>query len=593
MTFLALRLRFRRTVACHSPCLTPVLACALVLGACTPAQPPKPGTELRTLRIDEPFPESPQFGLLSAQVNHRELLSRIAALATDPKVSGVFVQLGEMDSAWARVADIRDALAEVHKAKKPVHCYFESTDNLGYALLAETCDHISMTPSGMLNLVGVAASAVYAHELLQNVGLDAELLQIGRFKGAADPLTRDDMPEPVRQTMGAILDGLQGRVLAAVARRGSLSPERAQALIDQGPFTADQARRAGLVDDIQYDDGARAVAKRAAHAARVVEEALHPEHPSLGLLDLLRALMGRKQQHEPKGDRIVLAYLDGTITRGSASSLESGGAESFVGAMRGFADDPHVRAVVLRIDSPGGSALAADLMWHAVRRLQKRKPVIVSIGDMCASGGYYVASAGSEILAQPDSLVGSIGVVGGKLVVSDLAQRIGVHFTELKRGQHAGWTSALQPFTDSERAAFEQQLQATYELFLARIGEGRKLARQAIEPYAEGRLMLGSRAREAHLVDTAGGLRDAMARARDRAHLAPDAPVQVWPQRQGLLQALSALTGETRSDAAGDAGGERAWLVRMARSQHMALIETLLSGDGLQAAVLPYVLSVH
>lgn len=567
--------------------LAAVLGLLSLLATCAPPTPPKTGKELRAIRLGEPPEESPQRGLFGTELTHRTLMDRIAALADDDDVSGVFLHIGELSGAWARGSDLRDVLASVRKKGKPIHCHFETTDNLGYALLAESCDRISITPSGTLDLVGVAIDTVYARELLHNLGLDAQMLQQGRFKGAADPLTRDDMPKEVQETLGAIADDLQARVVKAVAGGRKLSVERVQALIDQGPFTAQDAQKAGLVDEVVFDDGARAEAKVAAKAKRVVDEQLKPAKPSIGLFGVLKALFSGESEEKPKGDRMVLAYLAGTIMRGTPSSYRGAQAEGFVHAMRGFATDPHIKAVVLRIDSPGGSALASDLMWQAVRKVQKRKPVIVSIGDMCASGGYYVASAGSEIMAQNESLVGSIGVVGGKVVASDLAERVGVHFAHIGRGKHAGWQSATRPFTNDERALFEHHLRDTYDLFLARIAEGRKLTRSQIEPYAEGRLMTARRAREGQLVDSQGGLRNAIERARQQGKLSKEAQVQVWPEKPTWLDALGDLSDNTENDS------ESALLARVIGSRQGALLETLLSRDALSGAVLPYVLSAH
>jgi protease-4 len=575
------------TVLGFSGIRRPWAVCALLLAACAPTEQELPGKELRSIVIDEPAPESPQQTPFSSALDHRALLQRILTAASRQNVSGLFLQVGELNGAWARAADLRDGLSAVRKAKKPVHCYFEVTDNLGYALMAESCDRISITPSGTLDLVGVSLDTLYAHELLHNVGIDAELIQVGRFKGAADALTRQDMPDEVRQTLGTVLDDLQARLVAAIAQGRSLDPERVRALIDRGPLTADDARKAGLVDDIAFDDAARTHAKTAAKADRVVDETMRASRERPGPFDLVRMLFSSEEQPKHKGKRLVLAYLEGTIMRGSPGSYRGAQAEAFVHSMRSFADDDDVRAVVLRIDSPGGSAMASDLMWQAVRKVVKHKPVIVSIGDMCASGGYYVASAGSEIMAQNESLVGSIGVVGGKVVGDELAKRIGVHFEHLGRGKHAGWQSAVRAFTDDERAVFKHHLQDTYDRFIARISEGRKLSPAQLDPYAEGRIMTGRRAREGHLVDSEGGLTQALARARERGGLAKDAAVQVWPERPGLLQALSDLSGGAESRA-----GLLARIAELSPFERSGLLETLLSGER-AAAVLPYVLSVH
>jgi protease-4 len=547
---------------------------------------PPEGDQLRVFTLDEAMSELPQTGPFGGSINHRALLDRISDVASAQDTTGLFVELGELHGAWARAADMRDALAQVRKVKKPVHCYFEVTDNLGYALLAESCDRISITPSGTLDLVGVSLETVYARELLQNLGLRAEMLQAGPFKGAADALTRDDMPDEVRQTLGKILDDLQARVVTSIARGRKLDPERVRALIDEGPFTSEDARKAGLVDDVAFDDVARTYAKNAAKATRVVHEELRVQHDGFAPLEFMRSLFTSDEEEGERGQRLVLAYLDGTITRGSPSNVRGAQAGGFVHAMRGFADDDNVRAVVLRVDSPGGSAMASDLMWQAVRKVAKHKPVIVSIGDMCASGGYYVASAGTEIMAQNESLVGSIGVVGGKVVAEDLAKRVGVHVEHLSRGKHAGWQSAARAFSPDERNMFEHQLKDTYARFVSRIGEGRKLTASQIEPYAEGRLMTAQRAREGHLVDSEGGLQQAIKRAAQRGGLGADVRVQVWPERRTFLQEIAELTS--------GAGGESSSLLKQLRAvERIGLIETLLEGDGMSAAVLPYVLSVH
>ena len=286
---------------------------------------------------------------------------------------------------------------------------------------------------------------------------------------------------------------------------------------------------------------------------------------------------------------MVVAYLDGTIMRGAPGSTRSAQAEAFVAAMRRFADEPDVKAVVLRIDSPGGSALASDLMWHAVRRLQKRKPVIVSLGDIAASGGYYVASAGSEIIAQDQSLVGSIGVVGGKIVVSELADRLGVNVEHLTRAKHADWDTPFKAWSPDQRRVFEAALHETYERFLARVAEGRGKPRAAIEAMAQGRLMPARRAREGGLIDRAGGFETALARARERAKLGADVPIEIWPREPSFLEALSQLTsGQTESRA------RSAVVEALGPRVSGGMVELLLSGEGLRAAaVLPYALELR
>lgn len=520
------------------------------------------------------------------QTPHRALLDRLRTSAEGDDVTGLFLRVHELGTAWARGEDLARALARFRENHKPVHCYFEVTDNLGYALLAKSCDRITMTPAGLLNLVGLRAEVLYAAELLATIGLSADLVQIGRYKGAIESLTRDTMTDETRETLSALLDAMVGHVLDAVAKGRSLPPEKARAIVDEGPFDAGHAKRAGLVDAVGFDDAARTHAKTAAKATRVSRVSLDgdAEQPSFGAF--VRALTGDRPSG-PRGARIAVAFLEGTILQGDEHSSESAHAVPFVAAMRRFASDEDVRAVVLRIDSPGGSAMASDLMWHAVQRVAKRKPVIVSIGDMAASGGYYVASAGTEILARDTSLVGSIGVVSGKVVLEELATKVGVHVERITRGRHAGWTSSLARFSDEERTAITALARSTYRLFLERVSAGREMSAEELQPWAEGRLFTGARAREGGLVDREGGYEEALALARERGELDADSPVETWPREQSFFDAIQELA---RGGASSKTLEGALSLLGAART---GIVEVLLADESPVATVLPWTVRIR
>ena len=567
------------------------LCIGLWLSACGRPDPhPAPKLdELREFVIGGAAPEETGKELFSdARNTHRELLDQLDDVVDQAKVKGVFLRLSDgLGGAWGRAAELRDAFARVRAAKKPVHCYFDNADNSGYALLASSCDRISMAPSGLLSFTGIQAQSIYARDLLDQIGVKAELLQVGRFKGAADPLTRSDMPPEVRQTLSALVDDLQGSLTTAVTKGRSLDAAALESAMDEGPQTPSGALERKLIDAIAFDDEARAKAKEAAHAERVARVLRKPENEHIDLFELLKLLMGGARE-KPEGQRIALAFLTGEIRDDSREQGDGSASGPFVTAMRRLADDKDVKAVVLRVDSPGGSALASDKMWHALRRVVKRKPVIVSVGDMAASGGYYVACAGSEIFAQDDSLVGSIGVVGGKIVIAPLADRAGVHVTSLSRGQNAGWMSPFSPFSDTERSAVLHAMTHTYETFLARVREGRKLESERLSAVAEGRIMSGKRAREGGLVDSAGGLPQALARARNKAGLGADVPVEVWPKDRSLLDRASQFFG-TSSESLPLQGA----LMALPRLGHAPVALALLRGDMTPLAALPYLLELH
>ncbi|MCG8556578.1 MAG: signal peptide peptidase SppA [Proteobacteria bacterium] len=517
-----------------------------------------------------------------------ELLRALQRAREEEEATGVFLRLGPFGGGWARALELRSGLQSIRGAKKPVHCHLTHADNLSYAVAAQACDRVTMTPSGMLELVGVSAQVVYLRRLLDSVGLRADGVQIGRFKGAADPLTRNSMPEETIETLGAILDSLQSQLIAALVEgRGLLAP-KAQAIIDGGPYDASQARARGLIDDVEFDDEARAHAKAAAKAKRVAKVALTKDGGSMDWGALFKALLASEAPSKPEGSRLAVVYLTGAIGSDPNPGFPGTAAGPFVKHLRKLGDDDDVRAVVLRIDSPGGSALASDRMWHAVRRVAKRKPVIASVGDMAASGGYWVASAASTILADDTSLVGSIGVVGGKLVVAELAQRLGLNAVVLRRGSRADWVSPMRRFSPDERGALRSLLERTYQRFIGRVAAGRKLKHEEVLPAAEGRLMTGRVARKHKLVDERGGLSDALTLARAEGQLSETAPLDVWPPPKSLLQELSRYLHEP------DARALPAELQKLAGDLLApGMLAALVLQSETVAATLPYVLTLR
>lgn len=462
--------------------------------------------------------------------------------------AGLFLRLEGLGGGWAKVHELVELVARYRAAGKPVHCHFDDLDNAGYAL-GSACDRLTMTPSGTLNLVGIAAQVVHARQALQELGLKAELSQVGRFKGAAEPLTRDAMSPEVAQNLGTLLDDLSADMVARIeSSRPDLKGE-IQNLMDAGPYASKRALSAGLIDGLAYDDAARSGAKKAASAQEVrrLFEVDRNKKPSLS--ELLEAFTAEPDRGDDERERLAVVHVLGEIMTGERATFERAFSEPFVTAVRKLADTDAVKAVVVRIDSPGGSAMASDRMWHALRRLQKRKPVVVSVGGMAASGGYYIACAGTEIWATPGSIVGSIGVVGGKVSAANLAERVGVQAQTLRRGKHAAWLSPLQPFSDSERRSLDALLKSTYDRFIHRVSIGRGVPAAELDAAAQGRVMTGSRGKDMGLVDRIGTLHDALARARELGGLPDDAPVQVWPDADDPLAALSGLMGQAHATA--------------------------------------------
>lgn len=546
--------------------------------------------EMRELTLLSPPGESNQPSMFSpAGASLRNVLDRLEEVRTDEHVVALFVRLGPMGGAYGQIDDVAEALQAVRDAGKPVHCHFETIDNTGYALAASACDRITMTPAGMADVVGVAAQVFYMRSMLEHLGIVADIAHMGRFKDAAEPLVRDDMGPETRESLGALVDDLHQRLLDAMVRGRGMTPEAAQSAIDQGPTDSATSLALHLVDGVEFDDEARTRCREAGTATRNVEIELVPHAEPMGIGELLGALSGGTPPEEVEGPRIVLAYVDGEIT----DAEESGGggtgqAGPFIEGMREIAADEDVRAMVLRIDSPGGSALASDRMWHAVRRLARRKPVVASVGGMAASGGYYVASAATTILADRSSLVGSIGVVGGKVEVSALLERLGVSSVVLSRGAHADIFFPFQRFDDEERRVLGTLMQRTYERFLSRVREGRHLEGARLAAAAEGRIFAAEDAEEAGLVDGLGGLEDAFVRARALGSVGADTRIVEWQRRQGLFDVLGEWLGDGEAALAPTALS----FLPPELAPLRATVELLRSGESAYAS-LPYWLDLR
>jgi len=513
------------------------------------------------LRILQSFPDGAEHDPFSRpQPTLHDVLTRVWEATNNDNVKGLFLRIGSLQGAWGSVGDLAEALGEFRTETRPVHCHFESADNVGYLLLASTCDRITISPAGMLNLIGPAAVMIYARSFLEKVGIQAEILHMGRYKGAGDMFIRDDMPKEAKESMDAILDDLYGALLTAISTRTQGDIDKAKALIDAGPYTSATALEAGLVDAVGYLRESREEIKKAAGVEAISRTRMLPKQDPLTLGQFLDLLSGDTETPKASDERVALVFVTGNITEGESSSTGDAVAGPFVRAMERLEEDEDVKAVVLRINSPGGSALASDRMWQAARNLAAVKPLIASVGDMAASGGYYIASAADEILAHPNSLVGSIGVVGGKLNVAPLTEELGVSTFVLQRGTRAAWSTPVRGLNATERQAFEALLRDTYDRFIDRVATGREMERSAVLSAAEGRVMTAQDGKTLGLIDDMGGLSEALRRARTAAGLGADSAVELWPSTKGMLDTINDLLSGNGEDGAQTL--ERAWIRR-------------------------------
>ena len=496
-----------------------------------------------------------QGGLLADVTPHlHRIIERLDKAAADQRVKGVVLSIESPDLGRARADEVRAAIARLRKAGKPVAAHLVGSAPVHY-MVALACDTITMPPAATLEITGVRTEVMFFKDLFDSLGLKAEILQVGEFKGAGEPLTRSSMSPQLREQYESFVGDLFEQLVERIAAERRLAPERVRELIDTGVFTPDAAREAGLIDAVGYEDEvAAAVAKKIELAEPKIvrdyaERKMDNDFSGLGgLVKLVEMFSGQKQAAASgKGKQIAIVHVTGEIAEGKGrDDLLAGaaaGSDTVIKAIREAAKDDEVAAIVLRIDSPGGSALASDLIWREAERT--KKPVVASLSDTAASGGYYIAVAADKIVAAPGTLTGSIGVVGGKVAVGGALERYGVHTDVVSKGKNAGWLSMQSPFTAAEREVFLGTMKDVYRLFTSKVAAGRKLDMEKIEKLAEGRVFTGRMAKEAGLVDRLGTLDDAIDEAKALAGLAADEEIErvLLPEPRGLFDDLFGMQG--------------------------------------------------
>ncbi len=475
-----------------------------------------------------------------------ELLAAIDRDSRSQAVKAMVFRFGPVSFGLAQLEELADAMRLASKRGKRVIAHLETAFN-ATLIAATAADELHLTPEGTIFLTGLRAEVAFYKDLLDTIGLEADVEEIGKYKSAMEPMTRATMSDAAREQLEALLDSVYGTLIERIAaHRKGLDVAQVAELVDVGLFTAEEAKRKGLVDGLSYwrellDTLGDRYGAKPSLAFPIVEEA-----PDLGSIFSIMELLTKSDAPPETGrPRIALLTAEGPIISGrSSADLFGGGhviaSEDLIDALQEIDQDPAVKAIVLRVDSPGGSALASDVIWRELVRAGNKRPIIVSMGNVAASGGYYIASAGDKIYAEAATVTGSIGVFGGKMVVSGLYDKIGVHTVALGRGKHAGLMSSTQRFSDSERAVFRANMKHTYDTFVNRVRAGRNMSYDAVHRVAQGRVWSGEQAKAVGLVDAIGGLRDALGEAARRARLKlDDVDVVRYPKARSLIELLS------------------------------------------------------
>ncbi|MCS7043180.1 MAG: signal peptide peptidase SppA [Bryobacteraceae bacterium] len=479
--------------------------------------PEPPEAAWLTLRLGGELPELQPLMLPLPALESRapltmgEVWSALRRAARDPRVKGVLIKPGGLAVGWAKLEEIRTGLEQVRKAGKPVHAWLAGAGTREY-YLASAADRISMSPEDVLDLRGLRVEATYLKGTLDKLGVQVEVEHAGKYKDAGDMFTRNEMSPETREALNALLDDTFERLCQAIAAGRKATPEKAREWIDNGPYVAPKAVQAGLVDELAYErDADRKFEESAGGKEKEKPKALNAR-------DYLRIPPDTKGR---KVRQVALLVAQGSILRaapgdmfGEEQVITPKGIEQQVKLIE---NDPAIRGVIVRIDSPGGDAVASDEILEQLKRLSKKKTVVFSMSDVAASGGYYMAMTGDPIIAYPGTITGSIGVIYGKANLRGLYAKLGMNREILKRGRFADLDSTFQPLTPEGRARLRETIDFIYDGFLKRVAEGRRKKREEIEPVAQGRVWSGKRARELGLVDETGGLDEAVALLRKKA----------------------------------------------------------------------------
>jgi protease-4 len=466
-----------------------------------------------------------------------EELYTMEQMLHNPRVRSVLLRPADGVSI-AHAQEYRQLIDELQKRNKPVVCVLQSASTASYYLCANAA-HLWLDTAGGITMLGVRSQTVMFGDVLQTVGVRADFVRIGQYKSAPEQFTRRTLTEPARRQRNAWLDDVYHRMLADLGRDANIPRARVQSRVDHGPYTAIEAKRDGLVHQL-VDVTDLDAATRSTFGRDITRRTEPPNrYPDWGI-----------------GSRVGVVRIDGNIVDGKSVDIPGldihlSGGDTVSEAVTALATDPTVRAIVLRIDSGGGSALASDQIWRAVMRAREKKPVVASLGGIAASGGYYIASAAHEIWCPPSGLTGSIGIFFGKVDVAPLAEKIGLGVELFTRGKYAGADSMWRPFTEDERTLLMDKIEQGYHLFLQRVSAGRGKPIAAIDAVGQGRVWSCDSAKGVGLVDHLGGFASALARARQLGHTPAHTEVVFLPKAKfGLLGLLLGAAAEPEASAA-------------------------------------------
>ena len=472
--------------------------------------------------------------LLQAPPTVRTLVDTLRKAKVDRRINSVVIRPTSAAALWGKVQEVRDAIIDFKRSEKPIVAYLEYGGEQEF-YLASACDKVFLMPTASLDLRGMASYELFLRGTLDKIGAYPDALHIGIYKTASNTFTERTFTPPHREMAESINVDMYEQLIRGLAEGRRKSEQEIRKMVDHGPYLPEDAVRAGLVDDVAYedelDDKVQLSRGSGGNVRFLDEDEYRQVSPaSLGL---------------NRGQKIAVIYAVGIISSGE-SSYDSPqgfvvGSDTIIRYLRKARADGAVKAIVLRIDSPGGSAIASDVIWREVSLTRTMKPVIASMSDVAASGGYYIAMPAHAIVAEPATLTGSIGVVLLKFVIDGTLKKVGINVETVATGRYADLYSPVRAFSPEERAKVQEHMQATYDAFVEKAAAARNTTPERIDAVAQGRVWTGKQAKQIGLVDELGGLQRALAIAKQRAKLDPNAEVELvlYPPKKSFYEALA------------------------------------------------------
>ena len=461
-----------------------------------------------------------------------DILSSIKKAKENEDIKGIYLQANSLGTSYASLQEIRNALLDFKESGKFVIAYADSyTQGLYY--LSSAADKVLLNPKGMIEWRGIASTPLFYKDLLQKIGVEMQIFKVGTYKSAVEPFTATEMSPANREQVTTFISSIWSQVTEGVSASRNIPVDSLKAYADRMLmfYPAEESIRCGLADTLVYRNDVRDYLKRLVDI---------DEDDNLSLLGLGDMINVRKNVPKDKSGNIVAVYYaSGEITDYPSSATSEDGivGSKVIRDLRKLKDNDDVKAVVLRVNSPGGSAFASEQIWYAVKELKTKKPVIVSMGDYAASGGYYISCGADTIVAEPTTLTGSIGIFGMVPNVKELTDKIGLSYDVVKTNKYADFGNIMRPFSEGEKALLQMMVAEGYDTFITRCAEGRHTTKEAIEKIAEGRVWTGEAAKELGLVDELGGIDKALDIAIAKARVGGYTIVS-YPEKKDVLSSL-------------------------------------------------------